>query len=72
MQGNRQERPQPGCGGRGTKLNIKGPRHFTTSQLLAVWFDLRNTAARLGRSGRGNDRGDPHVDGVFRGCEPGG
>jgi hypothetical protein len=38
---------------RGIKINIKGPRHFTASQLLAVWFDLRNTAARLGHSGAG-------------------
>jgi hypothetical protein len=36
LQGNRQERPQAGCGGRGTKINIKGPRHYTASQLLAV------------------------------------
>lgn len=32
----------------GVKLNIKGLRHFTASQLLAARFDLRNTAARLG------------------------
>ena len=41
-------------GGRGrVKLNIKGLRHYTASQLLAARFDLRNTAARLGHgSGR--------------------
>ena len=32
----------------GGKLNIKGLRHYTASQLLAARFDLRNTAARLG------------------------
>jgi integrase len=32
----------------GVKLNIKGPRHYTASQLLAARFDLRNTAARPG------------------------
>ena len=32
----------------GVKLNIKGLRHYTASQLLAARFDLRNTAARLG------------------------
>ncbi len=37
----------------GVKLNIKGLRHYTASQLLAARFDLRNTAARLGRSGGG-------------------
>jgi integrase len=31
----------------GVKLNIKGLRHYTASQLLAARFDLRNTAARL-------------------------
>jgi hypothetical protein len=31
----------------GVKLNIKGLRHFTASQLLAARFDLRNTAAAL-------------------------
>jgi DNA-binding transcriptional regulator YhcF (GntR family) len=35
------------------KLNIKGLRHYTASQLLAARFDLRNTAARLGHSGGG-------------------
>jgi integrase len=37
----------------GVKLNIKGLRHYTASQLLAARFDLRNTAARLGHSGGG-------------------
>jgi integrase len=41
-------------GGRGgVKLNLKGLRHYTASQLLAARFDLRNTAARLGHSGGG-------------------
>jgi integrase len=35
------------------KLDIKGRRHYTASQLLAGGFDLRNTAARLGHSGGG-------------------
>ena len=35
------------------KLDIKGGRHHTASQLLAGGFDLRNTAARLGHSGGG-------------------
>jgi len=33
----------------GVKLDIKGGRHYTASQLLAGGFDLRNTAARLGQ-----------------------
>ncbi|HYZ52959.1 MAG TPA: tyrosine-type recombinase/integrase [Streptosporangiaceae bacterium] len=37
----------------GVKLNIKGLRHYTASQLLAARFDLQNTAARLGHSGGG-------------------
>ena len=37
----------------GADLDIKGGRHYTASQLLAGGFDLRNTAARLGRSGGG-------------------
>jgi hypothetical protein len=37
----------------GVKLNIKGLRHYTASQLLAARFDLRITAASLGRSGGG-------------------
>src|SRR5262249_24090821 len=37
----------------GVKLNIKGGRHYTASQLLAGGFGLRNTAARLGHSGGG-------------------
>jgi hypothetical protein len=37
----------------GAKLDIKGGRHYTASQLLAGGFDLRNTAARLGHSGGG-------------------
>jgi integrase len=37
----------------GIKLDIKGGRHYTASQLLAGGFDLRNTAARLGHSGGG-------------------
>jgi integrase/DNA-binding transcriptional regulator YhcF (GntR family) len=37
----------------GVKLDIKGLRHYTASQLLAASFDLRNTAARLGHSGGG-------------------
>ncbi len=37
----------------GVKLDIKGGRHDTASQLLAGGFDLRNTAARLGHSGGG-------------------
>ncbi len=39
--------------GAGVKLDIKGGRHYTASQLLAGGFDLRNTAARLGHSGGG-------------------
>jgi integrase len=35
------------------KLDIKGGRHYTASQLLAGGFHLRNTAARLGHSGGG-------------------
>ena len=35
------------------RLDIKGGRHYTASQLLAGGFDLRNTAARLGHSGGG-------------------
>jgi integrase len=35
------------------KLDIKGIRHYTASQLLAAGFDLGNTAARLGHSGGG-------------------
>ena len=37
----------------GVKLNIKGLRHYTASQLLAARFDLRNTAARLGHDSGG-------------------
>ena len=37
----------------GVKLDIKGGRHDTASQLLAGGFDLRNTATRLGHSGGG-------------------
>jgi integrase len=37
----------------GVKLDIRGGRHYTASQLLAGGFDLRNTAARLGHSGGG-------------------
>jgi integrase len=37
----------------GVKLNIKGLRHYTASQLLAARFDLRNTAARLGHGSGG-------------------
>ena len=37
----------------GVKLDIKGGRDYTASQLLAGGFDLRNTAARLGHSGGG-------------------
>ena len=37
----------------GVRLDIKGGRHYTASQLLAGGFDLRNTAARLGHSGGG-------------------
>jgi integrase len=37
----------------GAKLNIKGLRHYTASQLLAARFDLRNTAARLGHGSGG-------------------
>jgi hypothetical protein len=29
------------------RLDIKGMRHYTASQLLAAGFDLGNTAARL-------------------------
>jgi hypothetical protein len=36
------------------KLDIKGGRHYTASQLLAGGFDLRDTAARLGHSGGGS------------------
>jgi integrase len=41
------------AGAAGVKLDIKGGRHYTASQLLAGGFDLRNTAARLGHSGGG-------------------
>jgi integrase len=37
----------------GVKLDMKGGRHYTASQLLAGGFDLRNTAARLGHSSGG-------------------
>jgi integrase len=37
----------------GVKLNIKGLRHYTASQMLAARFDLRNTAARLGHGSGG-------------------
>jgi integrase len=37
----------------GVKLDIKGLRHYTASQLLAARFDLQNTAARLGHGGGG-------------------
>jgi integrase len=37
----------------GVKVNIKGLRHYTASQLLAARFDLRNTAARLGHGSGG-------------------
>jgi integrase len=37
----------------GVKLNIKGLRHYTASQLLAARFDLRNTAACLGHGSGG-------------------
>jgi integrase len=37
----------------GVKLNIKGLRHYTASQLLAARFDLCNTAARLAHGGGG-------------------
>jgi integrase len=37
----------------GVKLDIKGGRPYTASQLLAGGFDLRNTAARLGHGGGG-------------------
>ena len=37
----------------GVRLDIKGGRHYTASQLLAGGFDLRNTSARLGHSGGG-------------------
>ena len=37
----------------GVKLNIKGLRPYTASQLLAARFDLRNTAARLGHGSVG-------------------
>ena len=37
----------------GVKLDIRGMRHYTASQLLAAGFDLENTAARLGHSGGG-------------------
>jgi integrase len=37
----------------GVKLDIKGLRHYTASQLLAARFDLRNTAARLGHGSGG-------------------
>jgi len=41
------------CGRGRVELDIKGGRHYTASQLLAGGFDLRNTAASLGRSGGG-------------------
>ena len=37
----------------GVKLDIKGGRYYTASQLLAGGFDLRNTAARLRRNSGG-------------------
>jgi integrase len=37
----------------GVKLDIKGGRHYTASQLLAGGFGLRNTVARFGHSGGG-------------------
>jgi len=37
----------------GVKLDIKGLRHYTASQLPAARFDLRNTAARLGHGSGG-------------------
>jgi hypothetical protein len=37
----------------GARLDIKGMRHYTASQLLAAGFGLGNTAARLGHSGGG-------------------
>jgi integrase len=37
----------------GEELDVKGGRHYTASQLLAVGFDVRNTAARFGHSGGG-------------------
>jgi integrase len=37
----------------GVRLNIKGLRHYTASQLLAARFDLRDTAARLGHGSGG-------------------
>jgi hypothetical protein len=42
-----------GCRCGRVKLDIKGGRRYTASQLLAGGFDLRNTDARLGRSGGG-------------------
>ena len=42
-----------GADAAGVKLDIKGGRYYTASQLLAGGFDLRNTAARLGHSGGG-------------------
>ena len=35
------------------KLDIKGGRHYTASQLLTGGFDLRNTAAHGAHSGKG-------------------
>jgi integrase len=37
----------------GVKLDIKGLRHYTASQLLAARFDLRNVAERLGHGSGG-------------------
>src|SRR5260370_27666487 len=45
----------------GVKLNIKGLRHYTTSQLLAARFDQRNTAARLGHGSGGATNPPPHA-----------
>ena len=41
------------------ELDIKGGGDYTASQLLAGGFDLRNTAARLGRSGGARRRLPP-------------
>ena len=46
-------RPSDLAAAAGVRLNIKGLRHYTASQLLAARFDLRNTAARLGHGSGG-------------------
>ena len=48
----------------GVKLNVKGLRYYTASQLLAARFDLRNIAARLGHGSGGATTLRHHADPV--------